>query len=84
MVLFLWLSLPLSLSLWLSLTLPPLPLTPSLHAPLSPTTPAFPFLFPRYAMLVSPINYMLCSVNIALFGSSAWHLGRKIKADYVD
>ena len=40
--------------------------------------------FSRYAMLVSPINYMLCSVNIALFSSSAWHLGRKIKADYVD
>ena len=35
-------------------------------------------------MLVNPINYMLCSVNIALFSSSAWHLGRKIKADYID
>jgi hypothetical protein len=23
-------------------------------------------------------------VNIALFSSSAWHLGRKIKADYID
>lgn len=23
------------------------------------------------------------SVNVALFGSSAWHLGRKIKADYM-
>ena len=23
-------------------------------------------------------------MNIALFGSSAWHLGRKIKADYID
>lgn len=40
--------------------------------------------FSRYAMLVTPINYMLCSVNIALFGSSAWHLGRKVKADYID
>lgn len=40
--------------------------------------------FSRYALLVTPVNYMLCSVNIALFGSSAWHLGRKIKADYVD
>lgn len=29
-------------------------------------------------MLVTPINYMLCSVNVALFGSSAWHLGRKV------
>ena len=42
------------------------------------------FFFSRYAMLVTPINYLLCSVNIALFGSSAWHLGRKIKADYID
>ena len=40
--------------------------------------------FSRYAMLVTPINYLLCSVNLALFGSSAWHLGRKIKADYID
>eukprot|EP00658_Telonema_sp_P-2_P013120 TRINITY_DN14978_c0_g1_i2.p1 TRINITY_DN14978_c0_g1~~TRINITY_DN14978_c0_g1_i2.p1 ORF type:complete len:349 (+),score=75.95 TRINITY_DN14978_c0_g1_i2:61-1107(+) len=39
--------------------------------------------FSRYAMLVSPINYTLCSVNIALFGSSAWHLGRKINADFL-
>jgi hypothetical protein len=42
------------------------------------------FFFSRYALLVIPINYTLCSVNIALFGSSAWHLGRKIKADYID
>jgi hypothetical protein len=41
------------------------------------------FFFSRYAMLVTPVNYMLCSVNIALFGSSAWHLGRKIHADYL-
>lgn len=41
-------------------------------------------LFSRYAMLVQPINWSLCAVNVALFGSSAWHLGRKIKADYVD
>ena len=41
------------------------------------------FFFSRYALLVTPINYTLCSVNIALFGSSAWHLGRKIKADYL-
>lgn len=38
----------------------------------------------RYALTVVPINYMLCSVNIALFGSSFWHLGRKTKADYID
>ena len=42
------------------------------------------FFFSRYAMLVTPVNYLLCSVNIALFGSSAWHLGRKINADYID
>lgn len=42
------------------------------------------FFFSRYALLVTPINYTLCSVNIALFLSSAWHLGRKVKADYVD
>jgi Mitochondrial pyruvate carriers len=42
------------------------------------------FFFSRYALLVTPINYTLCSVNLALFGSSAWHLGRKIKADYID
>ena len=42
------------------------------------------FFFTRYALLVTPINYALCSVNLALFGSSAWHLGRKIKADYID
>lgn len=42
------------------------------------------FFFSRYSLLVTPINYTLCSVNVALFGSSAWHLGRKIKADFVD
>lgn len=41
------------------------------------------FFFSRYSLLISPINYLLCSVNIALFGSSAWHLGRKINADYI-
>lgn len=40
--------------------------------------------FSRYALLVTPINYNLCAVNIALFSSSAWHLGRKVKADYID
>ena len=41
------------------------------------------FFFSRYSLLVSPVNYTLCSVNIALFGSSAWHLGRKVNADYL-
>jgi hypothetical protein len=40
------------------------------------------FFFSRYSLLVIPINYTLCSVNIALFVSSAWHLGRKLNADY--
>lgn len=39
--------------------------------------------FSRYSLLVKPINYVLCSVNIALFGSSAWHLGRKVNADFL-
>ncbi|KAL7543169.1 hypothetical protein ACHAXR_012862 [Thalassiosira sp. AJA248-18] len=42
------------------------------------------FFFSRYSLLVTPINYTLCSVNIALFGSSAWHLGRKVKADFIE
>ena len=42
------------------------------------------FFFTRYALLVTPVNYTLCSVNVALFLSSVWHLGRKVKADYVD
>ena len=41
------------------------------------------FFFSRYALLVSPINYLLCSVNIALFSSSAYHLARKINADFI-
>ncbi|KAJ1458503.1 hypothetical protein M885DRAFT_512971 [Pelagophyceae sp. CCMP2097] len=40
--------------------------------------------FSRYALLVTPVNFVLCSVNVALFGSSAWHLGRKVKADFID
>jgi len=42
------------------------------------------FFFTRYALLVTPINYTLCAVNVALFLSSFWHFGRKIKADFVD
>eukprot|EP00535_Pseudo-nitzschia_heimii_P003757 CAMPEP_0197173958 /NCGR_PEP_ID=MMETSP1423-20130617/683_1 /TAXON_ID=476441 /ORGANISM="Pseudo-nitzschia heimii, Strain UNC1101" /LENGTH=191 /DNA_ID=CAMNT_0042622839 /DNA_START=461 /DNA_END=1036 /DNA_ORIENTATION=- len=42
------------------------------------------FFFTRYALLVTPINYTLCAVNVALFLSSFWHFGRKVKADYVD
>lgn len=39
--------------------------------------------FSRYALAVTPVNYMLCAVNIALFLSSGWMLGRKVKADYM-
>ena len=41
------------------------------------------FIFTFYGLYVTPINYPLTSVNILLFLSSAWHLGRKIKADYL-
>lgn len=41
------------------------------------------FFFSRYSLLVTPINYNLCAVNVALFASSAWHLGRKVNADYL-
>ena len=41
------------------------------------------FFFSRYSLLVVPVNPLLCSVNIALFASSAWHLGRKVNADYL-
>lgn len=40
------------------------------------------FFFTRYSLLVTPVNYTLCSVNVALFLSSAWHLTRKVKADF--
>jgi hypothetical protein len=41
------------------------------------------FIFSQYGLLVTPINYPLTAVNILLFGSSAWHLGRKVKADFL-
>lgn len=40
-------------------------------------------IFSRYGLVVTPINYPLTGVNVVLFASSAWHLGRKIKADYL-
>ena len=40
-------------------------------------------IFSQYGLVVSPINYPLTMVNILLFLSSAWHLGRKIKADFL-
>jgi hypothetical protein len=41
------------------------------------------FIFTFYGMYVSPINYPLTAVNILLFLSSIWHLGRKVKADFL-
>jgi len=41
-------------------------------------------IFSRYALAVTPVNYLLCSVNIALFASSAIILSRKVQADYID
>ena len=40
-------------------------------------------LFSRYGLVVTPINYPLTCVNILLFGSSFYHLSRKVKADYM-
>ena len=40
-------------------------------------------IFSQYGLYVTPINIPLTLVNILLFCSSAWHLGRKIKADYL-
>merc|ERR550537_1890082 len=40
-------------------------------------------IFSQYGLVVTPINYPLTGVNVLLFASSAWHLGRKIKADYL-
>lgn len=41
------------------------------------------FIFTFYGLYVTPINYPLTSVNILLFASSLWHLGRKVKADFL-
>ena len=41
------------------------------------------FIFSFYGLFVTPINYPLTMVNILLFLSSAWHLGRKIKAEFL-
>merc|ERR1740121_1680532 len=41
------------------------------------------FIFTFYGLYVTPINYPLTMVNILLFCSSAWHLGRKINADFL-
>merc|ERR1712048_92888 len=40
-------------------------------------------IFSAYGLVVTPVNYPLFSVNVLLFLSSLWHLGRKVKADYM-
>ena len=38
----------------------------------------------RYSFVITPVNYNLAIVNIALGLSSSYHLLRKIRADYID
>jgi hypothetical protein len=40
-------------------------------------------IFSAYGLVVTPVNYPLTAVNVLLFLTSAWHLGRKVKADYM-
>lgn len=41
-------------------------------------------IFMRWSFVITPVNYSLFFVNFALASSSGYHLGRKLKADYVD
>ena len=34
-------------------------------------------------LLITPLNYNLAAVNVALFLSSGYHLARKVRADYM-
>jgi hypothetical protein len=40
-------------------------------------------IFSAYGLVVTPVNYPLTAVNVLLFITSAWHLGRKVKADFM-
>jgi len=40
-------------------------------------------IFMRWSFVITPVNYSLFLVNVALFSSSGYHLCRKIKADYM-
>jgi mitochondrial pyruvate carrier 2 len=40
-------------------------------------------LFTRFSFVISPVNYNLAIVNVAMGGSSAYHLMRKVKAEYL-
>lgn len=37
----------------------------------------------RYSFVISPVNYNLAMVNIALGASSGYHLFRKINNDFI-
>eukprot|EP00927_Polykrikos_kofoidii_P035495 TRINITY_DN3004_c0_g1_i2.p1 TRINITY_DN3004_c0_g1~~TRINITY_DN3004_c0_g1_i2.p1 ORF type:complete len:266 (+),score=36.97 TRINITY_DN3004_c0_g1_i2:86-799(+) len=41
-------------------------------------------LFMRWSFVITPVNYSLFFVNLALAGSSGYHLARKLKYEYVD
>lgn len=41
-------------------------------------------IFMRWSFVITPVNYSLFFVNLALSSSSGYHLARKIKADYMD
>jgi len=40
-------------------------------------------IFMRWSFVITPVNYSLFAVNAALSASSGYHLGRKLKADYM-
>eukprot|EP00411_Alexandrium_monilatum_P038738 CAMPEP_0175414318 /NCGR_PEP_ID=MMETSP0095-20121207/43602_1 /TAXON_ID=311494 /ORGANISM="Alexandrium monilatum, Strain CCMP3105" /LENGTH=239 /DNA_ID=CAMNT_0016713375 /DNA_START=93 /DNA_END=812 /DNA_ORIENTATION=- len=41
-------------------------------------------IFMRWSFVITPVNYSLFAVNLALSTSSGYHLARKVKADYFD
>jgi hypothetical protein len=41
-------------------------------------------IFMRWSFVITPVNYSLFFVNLALSSSSGYHLARKVKADYID
>uniref|UniRef100_A0A7S1LR84 Mitochondrial pyruvate carrier n=1 Tax=Alexandrium catenella TaxID=2925 RepID=A0A7S1LR84_ALECA len=41
-------------------------------------------IFMRWSFVITPVNYSLFFVNLALSTSSGYHLARKVKADFID
>ncbi|CAE8704464.1 unnamed protein product [Polarella glacialis] len=41
-------------------------------------------IFMRWSFVITPVNYSLFFVNLALSTSSGYHMARKVKADYFD